>query len=80
MQGKSVCGSVCVGVLEQGGGGGVWSAGSGRALSLLLLDSDEFQLFFAVLVVHGQTLVLIQQLLVLLHQPRSVLLLLLVLV
>jgi len=59
--------------------GGV-SVSSRRALSLLLLDPDQVQLLFALLVVRGQTLVLLQQLLVLLHQPGRVLLVLLVLV
>lgn len=53
---------------------------SRRALSLLLLHPDQLQLFFALLVVGGQTLVLLQQLLVLLHQTGRVLLVLLVLV
>lgn len=53
---------------------------SRRALSLLLLHSDQLQLFFALLVVCGQTLVLLQQLFVLLHQTGRVLLVLLVLV
>lgn len=53
---------------------------SRRALSLLLLDPDQLQLFFALLVVCGQTLVLLQELFVLLHQTGRVLLVLLVLV
>lgn len=56
------------------------SVPSRRALSLLLLDPDQVQLLFALLVVCGQTLVLLQQLFVLLHQPGRVLLVLFVLV
>lgn len=56
------------------------SVSSRRALSLLLLDPDQLQLFFALLVVCGQTLVLLQQLFVLLHQTGRVLLVLLILV
>lgn len=56
------------------------SVSSRCALSLLLLDPDQLQLFFALLVVRGQTLVLLQQLFVLLHQTGRVLLVLLILV
>lgn len=69
---------------EGGGQGGrsssCVSVSSRCALSLLLLDPDQLQLFFALLVVCGQTLVLLQQLFVLLHQTGRVLLVLLILV
>lgn len=63
-----------------GGGSPCVSVSSRCALSLLLLDPDQLQLFFALLVVCRQTLVLLQQLFVLLHQSGRVLLVLLVLV
>lgn len=72
---------------ERDEGGGWWwwevpsSAASSRSpLPLLLLDTNQLQLLFAILVVRGQTLVLLQQLFVLLHQTGCVLLVLLILV
>lgn len=50
------------------------------ALSLLLLKPNQLQLFFALLVVRGQTLVLLQKLFVLLNQTGCVLMVLLILV